>query len=163
MCWVNRQMTTNRHSTTHTYRYQQNHKSSASSADPRHKHESLCVKVYKKTTKIFSDGVLACLYCCTSVHSKLAAENRQAAGPFASNGKHNKTCGIARTCSTNCDVTCAVQTALQHSDTKFSTAGFNREAWRPPAVQPPRNSCDVNLPHSDTELVIATVKLKTNC
>ena len=103
-------MATNRNSTTHKYRYKQNNKSSASSADPRHKRRSLTVRIYEKTIKIFSDAVLACLKSSKPVHSKLAVENRQAAGPFTSNGKHNKTCGITRTCSTKADVTCAVQT-----------------------------------------------------
>jgi hypothetical protein len=42
------------------------------------------------TTKISADGVLACLNSSISLHSKLAVENRPAAGPFTNNGKHNK-------------------------------------------------------------------------
>jgi hypothetical protein len=51
----------------------------------------------------------------------------------------------------------------QDFGTKFSTAGFNWEPWGPAVIQSPRNSCNVNLPHSDTELVIAIVKLQMNC
>jgi hypothetical protein len=105
-------MTTNRNRTTHKYRYQQNYKTSASSADPSHKHRSLTVKVHKMTTKIFSDGVLACLNNSMPLYSKLAAENLQPAGPFTNNGKCNKTCGITRKRSRKADVTCAEQTTL---------------------------------------------------
>ena len=107
MCWVNREMAANRNTTTHKHRYQQNYKSSVSSVTHAINADHLTVKVYEMTTEIFSDGVLACLNSCVSLHSKLA-ENRPAVGPFTSNGKHNKTCGITIMCS----VTSAVQTVL---------------------------------------------------